>query len=322
MSSLVGIPIGVWLGSTRFPGRSFLSVFIQTGMALPPVVVGLLVYLLLSRSGPFGGLGWLFTVQAMIIAQVVLTLPFVVGITMASIAAVPPDLFLQVRSLGASPWQARWTVLREARSGVALALATALGRSFSEVGAVLMVGGNIERHTRVLTTAIMLETSRGRFGLALALVPSSWLLRSPPTSPSSACTEDRHHERRSDPTLAGRDPPVRFRLRSEGERTRHLRRRDRLCPGSDGAGKSTLLRLLSGLEPPSSGEILVFGQREQCRTPQLARLRRVTMVFQHPLSVTGSEGTTFSARWGPVRNDCVSVRWYPAGWLGSLADRL
>jgi len=169
VSSLIGIPMGVWLGLTRFRGRSILSVLIQTGMALPPVVVGLLVYLLLSRSGPLGGLGLLFTVQAMIISQVVLTLPFVVGITMVSIAAVPPELFLQVRSLGASPWQARWTVLREARSGVALALATALGRSFSEVGAVLMVGGNIERHTRVLTTAIMLETSRGRFGLALAL---------------------------------------------------------------------------------------------------------------------------------------------------------
>ena len=169
VSSLVGIPMGVWLGSTRFRGRSFLSVLIQTGMALPPVVVGLLVYLLLSRSGPLGGLGWLFTVQAMIVAQVVLTLPFVVGITMVSIAAVPPELFLQLRSLGASPWQTRWTILREARSGVSLAMATALGRSFSEVGAVLMVGGNIERHTRVLTTAIMLETSRGRFGLALAL---------------------------------------------------------------------------------------------------------------------------------------------------------
>lgn len=169
VSSLVGIPMGVWLGSTRFRGRGILSVLIQTGMALPPVVVGLLVYLLLSRSGPLGGLGWLFTVQAMIVAQVVLTLPFVVGITMVSIAAVPPELFLQLRSLGASPWQTRWTILREARSGVSLAMATALGRSFSEVGAVLMVGGNIERHTRVLTTAIMLETSRGRFGLALAL---------------------------------------------------------------------------------------------------------------------------------------------------------
>ena len=118
VSSLVGIPMGVWLGSTRFRGRVILSVLIQTGMALPPVVVGLLVYLLLSRSGPLGGLGWLFTVQAMIIAQVVLTLPFVVGITMVSIASVPPELFLQVRSLGASPWQARWTVLREARAGL------------------------------------------------------------------------------------------------------------------------------------------------------------------------------------------------------------
>jgi tungstate transport system permease protein len=168
-SSLVGIPAGVWLGSTRFRGRSLLTVLIQTGMALPPVVVGLVVYLLLSRSGPLGGLGWLFTVQAMIVAQVVLTLPFLVGITMVSVASIPPELALQVRSLGATPWQTRWTMLREARAGVALALATALGRSFSEVGAVLMVGGNIERHTRVLTTAIVLETSRGRFGLALAL---------------------------------------------------------------------------------------------------------------------------------------------------------
>ena len=169
VSSLVGIPTGVWLGSARFRGRPFLSVLIQTGMALPPVVVGLIVYLLFSRSGPLGGLGWLFTVQAMIIAQVVLTLPFLVGITMVSVASIPPELSLQIRSLGASPWQTRWTILREARSGVALALATALGRSFSEVGAVLMVGGNIEQHTRVLTTAIVLETSRGRFGLALAL---------------------------------------------------------------------------------------------------------------------------------------------------------
>ena len=126
-SSLVGIPIGVWLGLTRFRGRSFIAVLVKTGMALPPVVVGLVVYLLLSRSGPLGGLGWLFTVQAMIVAQVVLTLPFVVGITMVSIAAVPPELFLQVRSLGASPWQARRTVLREARAGVALALVVAAG---------------------------------------------------------------------------------------------------------------------------------------------------------------------------------------------------
>ena len=169
VSSLVGIPIGTWLGLTRSRVRGILAVMIQTGMALPPVVVGMCLYLLLSRSGPLGTWGWLFTLKAMILAQIILTLPFILGITMVSVAAVPPELFLQLRSLGASRWQARWTVLREARAGVALAVATALGRSLSEVGAVLMVGGNIEGHTRVLTTAIVLETSRGRFALALAL---------------------------------------------------------------------------------------------------------------------------------------------------------
>lgn len=169
VSSLVGIPMGTWLGLTRSRVRAILAVMIQTGMALPPVVVGLCLYLLLSRSGPLGSFGWLFTLKAMILAQIILTLPFILGITMVSVAAVPPELFLQLRSLGASRWQARWTVLREARAGVALAVATALGRSLSEVGAVLMVGGNIAGHTRVLTTAIVLETSRGRFALALAL---------------------------------------------------------------------------------------------------------------------------------------------------------
>ena len=138
-------------------------------MALPPVVVGLLLFLLLSRSGPLGSLGWLFTSRAMVLAQTLLALPFVVGITIASVEAVPTDLILQVRSLGAGPWQARWTVLREARGGLALAVATALGRSFSEVGAVLIVGGNVEGHTRVLTTAIVLETGKGEFAFALVL---------------------------------------------------------------------------------------------------------------------------------------------------------
>ena len=169
VSSLVGIPMGTWLRLTRSRVRAILAVMIQTGMALPPVVVELCLYLLLSQSGPLGSLGWLFTFKAMVLAQIILTLPFILGITMVSVAAVPPELFLQLRSLGASRWQARWTVLREARAGVALAVATALGRSLSEVGAVLMVGGNIAGHTRVLTTAIVLETSRGRFALALAL---------------------------------------------------------------------------------------------------------------------------------------------------------
>src|SRR5262249_46586638 len=114
ISSLAGIPIGAWLGQAQFRGRRVAAALVHTGMALPPVVVGLVTYLLLSRSGPLADLGWLFTPQAMIVAQTVLALPWVVGITMSAVAAVPPELLLQMRSLGASQRQVRWTLLREA----------------------------------------------------------------------------------------------------------------------------------------------------------------------------------------------------------------
>lgn len=136
---------------------------------MPPVVVGLLLYLLLSRSGWLGEWQWLFTTRAMILAQVILDLPFVIGITLTAVEAVPEELQFQLQSLGATPWQLRWTLLGESRNGLMLAVMTALGRGLSEVGAVLMVGGNIEGHTRVLTTAILLETGRGRFAIALSL---------------------------------------------------------------------------------------------------------------------------------------------------------
>jgi tungstate transport system permease protein len=174
VSSVVGIPLGAWLGLAQFRGKRLVAAVVHTGMALPPVVVGLVVYLLLSRSGPLASLGWLFTPQAMVLAQIILALPWVVGITMSAVAAVPAELALQIRGLGASRWQSRWTLLREARQGVVLAVAAAFGRSISEVGAVMIVGGNIEGHTRVLTTAIVLETGKGRFALALAL--GVWLL--------------------------------------------------------------------------------------------------------------------------------------------------
>lgn len=169
ISTVVGLPLGVWLGLERFRGKSVIVGLIQSGMALPPVVVGLLLYLLLSRSGPLGAWGWLFTPHAMILAQFILCLPFVIGITLAAVAAVPPELPWQLRSLGASPRQAQWAVVQEARSGILLAVATAFGRSLSEVGAVWLVGGNIEGQTRVLTTAIVLETGQGHFVLALWL---------------------------------------------------------------------------------------------------------------------------------------------------------
>ncbi len=169
LSTLIGVPLGAWLGLARFRFRRAVTTLIHTGMALPPVVVGLVLYLLLSRSGPLAAWEWLFTPQAMILAQTVLALPFVTGITLSAVEAVPADLVQQVRTLGASRQQVRWTILREARHGVVLAVVAALGRSFSEVGAVLIVGGNIKSHTRVLTTAIVLETSQGEFALALTL---------------------------------------------------------------------------------------------------------------------------------------------------------
>ncbi len=169
ISSLIGIPCGVWLGLSQGRWRGLIAALVQTGMAVPPVVVGLVLYLLLSRSGPLAFLNWLFTPQAMIAAQTLLALPFVVGVMMSTVAAIPPDLTRQLRSLGASDRQCRWAILREARQGVVLAVAAALGRSFSEVGAVLMIGGNIRHETRVLTTAIVLETGMGHFGFALLL---------------------------------------------------------------------------------------------------------------------------------------------------------
>jgi tungstate transport system permease protein len=166
---VVGMPLGAYVGLGTMPGKSILKVLTFAGMAMPPVVVGLVLYLMLSRSGPLGEWQWLFTARAMILAQVVLDLPFVIGITLTTVEALPEELRFQLRSLGATPWQLRWTLLTESRHGLILAVITALGRSLSEVGAVLMVGGNIEGHTRVLTTAILLETNRGRFTVALSL---------------------------------------------------------------------------------------------------------------------------------------------------------
>jgi tungstate transport system permease protein len=169
VSSVLGLPLGVWLGLSKHPLLPLIRAALHTAMALPPVVVGLVLYILLSRSGPLGFLGWLLTPRAMILAQIILAFPFVVGITMSAVAAVPRELLMQLLSLGASQYQARWTVLREARHGALLAVAAAFGRSISEVGAVMIVGGNIPGHTQVLTTAIVEETSQGAFGFALAM---------------------------------------------------------------------------------------------------------------------------------------------------------
>ncbi len=169
IASLIGLPIGASLALKPPRAHKLIELIIYTGMGLPPVVVGLFVYLLISRSGPLGWLGWLFTPTAMIAAQVIIALPLVIGLTLTAVQSVDPQLRLQVRSLGASPAQVMRTILWEARLGVVAALLTAYGRLAAEVGAVMLVGGNIQGNTRVLTTSIVLETRQGNFELALAL---------------------------------------------------------------------------------------------------------------------------------------------------------
>ena len=136
---------------------------------MPPVVVGIFVYLILSNQGPLGSLDWLFTARAMVVSQTIIALPLVIGLTLTALRGLDPSIKLQVRSLGATPRQLATALLLEARLGVLAAIIAAFGGIVSEVGAVMLVGGNIEGQTRVLTTAIVLETRRGNFALALAL---------------------------------------------------------------------------------------------------------------------------------------------------------
>jgi tungstate transport system permease protein len=173
-STLIGVPLGAILGLSRFQGKRLVVALLYTGMGFPPVVVGLFVYLMLSRSGPLGSLGWtiipaLFTPAAMIAAQTIIAFPLVAGFTMAAVMGVDPNLRQQVQALGATRWQSTLAVLAEARTGVIVSVVAGFGGIISEVGAVMLVGGNIEHSTRVLTTATVLETRKGNFDLAIAL---------------------------------------------------------------------------------------------------------------------------------------------------------
>lgn len=165
----LGTPIGFVLGVMRFRGKRATVALMSTAMAVPPVVIGLLVMMALSRTGPLGFLGLLYSVEAMSIAQTLISAPIIAGLTAVAVASVPYRLRLQARSLGASALQEAILTLREARLGVLAAVATAFGAVIRGVGAVMMVGGNIEGETRVLTTAIVQEARRGEFGMALAL---------------------------------------------------------------------------------------------------------------------------------------------------------
>jgi tungstate transport system permease protein len=169
VSLILGVGIGATLAFRQFRGRLIVMALVNTGMGLPPVVIGLIVAILLWRSGPLGDLHWIYTTRAMIIAQLIIATPVITGFTAASLAALPAKLRLQVYALGASRLQMLWLLLQEVRLPLLAALMAGFGAAISEVGASVMVGGNIDGDTRVLTGAILLEQSKGNFGTALAL---------------------------------------------------------------------------------------------------------------------------------------------------------
>jgi ABC-type tungstate transport system substrate-binding protein len=169
IGALAGLALGAWLAVARFPGHGVVVWGVNTLLALPSVVVGLLVYLLLSRSGPLGSLGILFTPTAMVVAQSILVVPLIAALTRRLVLDGLADGGDQLRSMGAGPMASALLLLLHSRAGVLTVLLTAFGRAVAEVGAVMVVGGNIDGFTRVMTTAIALETSKGDLPLALAL---------------------------------------------------------------------------------------------------------------------------------------------------------
>ncbi len=165
----IGLPAGVLIGAGRFIGRRVALVVFNAGMGLPPVVVGLVVAMALSRRGPLGSLSLLYSKNAMVMAQLIIALPVIIAVSAAAVGAVPSELQLQARSLGASRFRVALLTLRESRLGLFAAVAGGFGAIISEVGAVMMVGGNLAGDTRVMTTAIMMYTRQGQYGQALAL---------------------------------------------------------------------------------------------------------------------------------------------------------
>src|SRR4030043_985428 len=169
IATILGLPVGALTGLKKFPGRGFIISLLNTFMGLPPVVVGLFLYLLLSRRGPLGFMTLLYTSTAMIIAQSILAFPIVSALSHSAIRKVEPLIKQASLTLGATPYQATITIIKEARYGIMAGVIAALGRVMAEVGAILLVGGNIAGYTRVMTTTIALETDKGNFELALAL---------------------------------------------------------------------------------------------------------------------------------------------------------
>ncbi len=169
ISTVVGIPLGVLLGLKSFPGKRMVLVFVNIGMGLPPVVAGLYITMLLWRSGPLGSFGLLYTTHAIIMAQVLVSLPIIIGLTSAAFQQIDSKMLMQIKALGATKFQRISLLLRETKLAILAAIMAGLGRVLAEVGAAMMVGGNIKGDTRILTTSMVMEVSKGNFDVAIAL---------------------------------------------------------------------------------------------------------------------------------------------------------
>ena len=281
---VLGVPIGALLALTRFPGRRLVVALINTGMGIPPVVVGLVVALFLWRSGHFGFLGLMYTVQAMIIAQILIAMPIVAGLSLAALQQLDQGFRLQIMALGAGRWRTFLMLLREIRVPLMAAVMAAFGGVISEVGAVMIVGGNIKGQTQVLTTGIVQNVGMGEFAMAIALAVVLLLL-----SFSHELRDDDHPAARGTLRLMAQGPIIEASDLSVVREGRELVRVETLVlePGEvhvllgpNGAGKTTLLRALNGLEPARGH--LQFEGREVLRAADRLRLRRRTAaVFQH-----------------------------------------
>jgi tungstate transport system permease protein len=168
-STLLGLPMGMLLGLSKFKGRKLLLIFINIGMGLPPVVAGLWITMLLWRSGPLGYLSLLYSPTAIIMAQILVSLPIVTGLTCSAFQQINEKMLLQIKALGATKWQTLFILLKELKIAIMAAIMAGFGRVIAEVGAAMMVGGNIQGDTRILTTTIVMEVSKGNFDIALAL---------------------------------------------------------------------------------------------------------------------------------------------------------
>ncbi len=169
ISTLLGLPLGIILGLTKFKGQKVLLMFANMGMGLPPVVAGLWITMLLWRSGPLGDLTLLYTPTAIIMAQVLVSLPIIVSLTCTSFQQINDKMLLQVKALGATKWQTLMILIKQSKMAIMAAIIAGFGRVIAEVGAAMMVGGNVQGDTRILTTTIVMEVSKGNFDIALAL---------------------------------------------------------------------------------------------------------------------------------------------------------